>query len=46
MYSFYATTDRVFGPSAISPEVYDVSIRPVVKAAMEGIHGIHKFFAY
>lgn len=33
-------TDRVFGPSTGSQDVYDVAARPVVKAAMEGINGM------
>ncbi|GLT30633.1 hypothetical protein SLA2020_054240 [Shorea laevis] len=36
--------DRVFGPPAISQEVYEVAGRPVVKAAMEGVNGT--VFAY
>lgn len=36
--------DRVFGPSTVSDEVYDVAAKPVVKAAMEGINGT--VFAY
>lgn len=32
-------TDRVFGPSSGSQEVYGVAARPVVKAAMEGVNG-------
>ncbi|XP_009784122.1 kinesin-like protein KIN-7D, mitochondrial isoform X1 [Nicotiana sylvestris] len=36
--------DRVFGPQTITQEVYEVAARPVVKAAMEGIHGT--VFAY
>ena len=34
------TTDRVFGPSTSSQDVYDVAARPVVKAAMEGVNGM------
>ena len=33
------TTDRVFGPSAVTQEVYEVAARPVIKAAMEGVNG-------
>ena len=33
-------TDRVFGPHAISQEVYEVAAKPVVKAAMEGVNGM------
>ncbi|KAG7011729.1 Kinesin-like protein KIN-7D, mitochondrial, partial [Cucurbita argyrosperma subsp. argyrosperma] len=36
--------DKVFGPDTISPEVYEVAAKPVVKAAMEGVHGT--VFAY
>ncbi|CAD5163919.1 unnamed protein product [Musa acuminata subsp. malaccensis] len=36
--------DRVFGPSTTTQVVYDVTARPVVKAAMEGINGT--VFAY
>ncbi|GMP37776.1 hypothetical protein CsSME_00009314 [Camellia sinensis var. sinensis] len=36
--------DRVFGPSTITEEVYEVAARPVVKAAMEGVNGT--VFAY
>ncbi|KAH0643318.1 hypothetical protein KY290_034928 [Solanum tuberosum] len=36
--------DRVFGPDTCTQEVYEVSARPVVKAAMEGINGT--VFAY
>ncbi|XVF45366.1 hypothetical protein PTKIN_Ptkin02bG0200100 [Pterospermum kingtungense] len=36
--------DRVFGPHAISQEVYEVAAKPVVKAAMEGVNGT--VFAY
>ncbi|KAH0753270.1 hypothetical protein KY285_006418 [Solanum tuberosum] len=36
--------DRVFGPQTITQDVYDVAAQPVVKAAMEGIHGT--VFAY
>ncbi|KAI3769704.1 hypothetical protein L6452_00816 [Arctium lappa] len=36
--------DRVFGPSAVTQEVYEVAGRPVVKAAMEGVNGT--VFAY
>lgn len=33
-------TDRVFGPDAITEEVYEVAAKPVVKAAMEGVNGM------
>lgn len=36
--------DKVFGPHTISPEVYEVAAKPVVKAAMEGVNGT--VFAY
>ncbi|XP_076934946.1 kinesin-like protein KIN-7D, mitochondrial [Bidens hawaiensis] len=36
--------DRVFGPSAVTQEVYEVAARPVVKTAMEGVNGT--VFAY
>ncbi|XP_010531462.1 PREDICTED: kinesin-like protein KIN-7D, mitochondrial isoform X2 [Tarenaya hassleriana] len=36
--------DKVFGPQAITPEVYEVAAKPVVKAAMEGVNGT--VFAY
>ncbi|KAL7593627.1 hypothetical protein Lser_V15G34718 [Lactuca serriola] len=36
--------DRVFGPSAVTQEVYEVAARPVVKNAMEGVNGT--VFAY
>lgn len=36
--------DRVFGPDTGTQEVYEVAARPVVKAAMEGIHG--NFFSW
>ncbi|GKB26354.1 kinesin-like protein KIN-7D, mitochondrial, partial [Tanacetum coccineum] len=36
--------DRVFGPSAVTQEVYEVAARPVVKSAMEGVNGT--VFAY
>ncbi|XP_010416882.1 PREDICTED: kinesin-like protein KIN-7M, chloroplastic isoform X1 [Camelina sativa] len=36
--------DKVFGPQATTPEVYDVAAKPVVKAAMEGVNGT--VFAY
>nr|GEW89620.1 kinesin-like protein KIN-7D, mitochondrial [Tanacetum cinerariifolium] len=36
--------DRVFGPSAVTQEVYEVAGRPVVKSAMEGVLGT--VFAY
>ncbi|GAB2267664.1 Kinesin-like protein KIN-7D, mitochondrial [Dionaea muscipula] len=36
--------DKVFGPNAMSDEVYEVAARPVVKAAMEGVNGT--VFAY
>ncbi|KAL7206799.1 hypothetical protein ACSBR2_019498 [Camellia fascicularis] len=36
--------DRVFGPSTITEEVYEVAARPVVKAAMAGVNGT--VFAY
>ncbi|KAJ9561039.1 hypothetical protein OSB04_006199 [Centaurea solstitialis] len=36
--------DRVFGPSAVTQEVYEVAARPVIKAAMEGVNGT--VFAY
>nr|GEX98000.1 kinesin-like protein KIN-7D, mitochondrial [Tanacetum cinerariifolium] len=36
--------DRVFGPSAVTQEVYEVAGRPVVKSAMEGVNGT--VFAY
>ncbi|GMH18164.1 hypothetical protein Nepgr_020005 [Nepenthes gracilis] len=36
--------DKVFGPNAISEEVYEVAARPVIKAAMEGVNGT--VFAY
>ncbi|KAL8160373.1 hypothetical protein V2J09_001910 [Rumex salicifolius] len=32
--------DKVFGPNAVTEEVYDVAARPVVKAAMEGVNGM------
>lgn len=32
--------DRVFGPQTNTQDVYEVAAQPVVKAAMEGIHGI------
>ncbi|GKD51931.1 kinesin-like protein KIN-7D, mitochondrial isoform X2, partial [Tanacetum coccineum] len=35
---------RVFGPSAVTQEVYEVAARPVVKSAMEGVNGT--VFAY
>ena len=35
----FNVTDRVFGSSATTQEVYDVAARPVVKAAMEGVNG-------
>lgn len=35
-------TDRVFGPSAVTQEVYEVAARPVVKNAMEGVNGAVK----
>lgn len=35
--------DRVFGPHTASQEVYDVAAKPVVKAAMEGVNGMHYF---
>lgn len=35
--------DKVFGPDTISPEVYEVAAKPVVKAAMEGVHGAKRF---
>uniref|UniRef100_A0A7N0TVQ6 Uncharacterized protein n=1 Tax=Kalanchoe fedtschenkoi TaxID=63787 RepID=A0A7N0TVQ6_KALFE len=36
--------DKVFGPDTITPEVYEVAAKPVVKAAMDGITGT--VFAY
>ncbi|CAM8929491.1 unnamed protein product [Rhodiola kirilowii] len=36
--------DKVFGPSTVSQEVYEVAARPVVKSAMEGVNGT--VFAY
>ncbi|KAM7264895.1 hypothetical protein ACFE04_002578 [Oxalis oulophora] len=36
--------DKVFGPHGTSQEVYEVSAKPVVKAAMEGVNGT--VFAY
>ncbi|KAK4345415.1 hypothetical protein RND71_035591 [Anisodus tanguticus] len=36
--------DRVFGPQTSTQDVYEVAAQPVVKAAMEGIHGT--VFAY
>ncbi|KAH9605357.1 hypothetical protein KSS87_000156 [Heliosperma pusillum] len=36
--------DKVFGPNAVTEDVYDVAARPVVKAAMDGINGT--VFAY
>ncbi|XP_059296882.1 kinesin-like protein KIN-7D, mitochondrial isoform X1 [Lycium ferocissimum] len=36
--------DRVFGPETSTQDVYEVAAQPVVKAAMEGIHGT--VFAY
>ncbi|TMW97065.1 hypothetical protein EJD97_006274 [Solanum chilense] len=36
--------DRVFGPQTNTQDVYEVAAQPVVKAAMEGIHGT--VFAY
>lgn len=38
--------DRVFGPNTASQEVYDVAAKPVVKAAMEGVNGMHYFLDY
>lgn len=38
---FIFPTDRVFGPNTITQEVYEVAARPVVKAAMEGVNGMH-----
>ena len=32
-------TDKVFGSSTNTPEVYEVAARPVVKAAMDGVNG-------
>ncbi|CAN4125099.1 unnamed protein product [Withania somnifera] len=36
--------DRVFGPQTSTQDVYEVAAQPVVKAAIEGIHGT--VFAY
>uniref|UniRef100_A0A7N0T0D5 Uncharacterized protein n=1 Tax=Kalanchoe fedtschenkoi TaxID=63787 RepID=A0A7N0T0D5_KALFE len=36
--------DKVFGPSTVTQEVYDVAAKPVVKAAMDGVNGT--VFAY
>ncbi|GAB4853530.1 hypothetical protein Ancab_017721 [Ancistrocladus abbreviatus] len=30
--------DKVFGPNTTSEEVYEVAVRPIVKAAMEGVN--------
>lgn len=38
-YVYDDMTDRVFGPSAVTQEVYEVAARPVVKNAMEGVNG-------
>ena len=42
-YLFCAWTDKVFGHSTVSQEVYEVAARPVVKAAMEGVNGMIPF---
>ena len=39
-------TDRVFGDQATSEEVYEVAARPIIKAAMEGVNGMHYFYIF